>query len=110
MQILEKETFRFVLLEFVSVGDLLEGLLGGFLVHAEELARLDPFVLRDVTVMVEIDHVERRVDALGQLLENLRIGVRLAQFIGEIAVKVKPFLCERRANLPAIAEWPDALT
>ena len=91
-QVLEKELLCFVFFDLIVASDLLERLFGCLFIDAEELARFDPFVLGDKTIVIQIEHVERCIDALGELLENLWIRVGLAQLIGQILMIIEPFI------------------
>lgn len=91
-QVLEKELLRFVFFDFIIASDLLERSFCCLFIDTKELARFDPLVLGNEPIVIQIEHIERCIDALGELLENLRVRVGLAQLISQILMIIEPFI------------------
>ena len=92
LKIFEEQLLRAILFELVVFGDLSEGVLGRRLIDTEELTGLHPFVPTDVTIVIQVQHVKCRVDAFGELPQDLRIGVGLLQFFRQALMKIQPFV------------------
>ena len=97
LKVVEEKLLGSVLFEFLVLSEMLKRRLGRVSIHAEELTGLHPFVPSDVTILIQIEHVESRVDASGELLENVRVRVRFSKLVSEILMKIEPFFYEQRS-------------
>lgn len=73
LDVIEEELLGSALFEFVALGYLSKGFVRCFFLHTEELTCFHPFISSDVSIMIEIEHVERCIDALSQLRQQLRM-------------------------------------
>ena len=99
VKVFEENLLGSVLVEFLVLSEMLKRCFGRVTIRAEELTGLHPFVPSDMTILVQIEHVESRVDASRDLFENFRVRVWFSKFVGEILMKIEPFVYEHSIPL-----------